>query len=63
MDLAETVRFGSFAGGAIEGYVNINNVLDKDPPGVGEALVAFVTGGDPYDLIGRTYKVGVRFQF
>jgi outer membrane receptor protein involved in Fe transport len=62
-DLSETAELGEFAGGDFQAYVNINNVLDKDGPGVGQALVAYVTGGDPYDLIGRTYKVGLRFRF
>jgi outer membrane receptor protein involved in Fe transport len=44
-------------------FFNVNNLLDRHPPGNGLALVAFVTGGDPYDLIGRTYKVGLRARY
>ena len=41
----------------------INNALDKDP--AFGAPVAFNTLGrtNPYDFIGRSYKMGVRFQF
>jgi iron complex outermembrane receptor protein len=63
VDLAETLSLGNVAGADVQAFFNVNNVLDKHAPGVGQALVAFVTGGDPYDLIGRTYKVGVRYKF
>lgn len=37
-------------------YVNVDNLFDKDPP-----LPA--NGSAYYDLLGRTYKAGVRFKF
>jgi outer membrane receptor protein involved in Fe transport len=37
-------------------YLNVDNVFDKDPP-----LPA--PGSAYYDLMGRTYKGGVRFKF
>lgn len=39
----------------------VNNVFNKDPADY--AIVAFASGGNPYDVIGRTYKVGVRFKY
>jgi outer membrane receptor for ferrienterochelin and colicin len=39
----------------------VNNIADKSPPST--AIVAFASGGNPYDVIGRTYKVGLRFKF
>jgi outer membrane receptor protein involved in Fe transport len=39
----------------------INNVLNKDPADL--AIVAFASGGNPYDVIGRVYKVGARYNF
>ncbi len=37
----------------------IDNLLDKDPP-----IVALeVKGGSPYDVAGRRFKVGLRFNF
>ena len=38
-----------------------NNLFDKEPPDY--AIVAFASGGNPYDVIGRTFKAGVRFGF
>ena len=37
----------------------INNLLDADPPPL--AVAALIGGGNPYDFIGRTFKVGARF--
>jgi iron complex outermembrane receptor protein len=42
-------------------YAGINNLLDRDPPF--GAIIAFASGGNPYDVIGRTYKIGARFAF
>ena len=39
-------------------YVNINNVMNKQPPIIGTSL-----GGVVYDLIGRNFRTGVRFAF
>lgn len=38
----------------------INNLFDKDPPLVAGVLF---TGGSPYDTIGRSFKLGARFQY
>jgi iron complex outermembrane receptor protein len=42
-------------------FAAVNNLVNKDPPF--GAIIAFANGGNPYDVIGRTYKVGVRFGF
>jgi iron complex outermembrane receptor protein len=39
-------------------YFNINNIFDKQPP-----IVALPLSGGPYDLIGRAFKLGVRFNY
>ena len=41
-------------------YGVINNVMDKDPP---EGAGGFASGFVNYDLIGRLYRAGVRFNF
>ena len=38
----------------------VENLFDKDPPLVG---LYIVPGGNPYDLVGRNFKAGVRFSF
>jgi outer membrane receptor protein involved in Fe transport len=42
-------------------FANVNNLFDKDPPAF--AIAAINLGGNPYDYVGRTFKVGVRFGF
>jgi iron complex outermembrane receptor protein len=42
-------------------FALVNNVFNKDPADF--AIVAFASGGNPYDVIGRTFKAGVRFKF
>lgn len=39
-------------------YLNIDNVTNKKPP-----VVAISLGGSPYDLVGRNFKLGLRFKF
>jgi outer membrane receptor protein involved in Fe transport len=48
------------AGGTLQLFGVVNNLFDRDPPPF--------AGNNPtnaslYDLIGRTYKLGVRFGF
>ena len=42
----------------LQAYLNIDNVLNKKPP-----VVAISISGSPYDLVGRSFKVGMRFKF
>ena len=39
----------------------VNNLLDAEPPVL--AVAAVNTGGNPYDYIGRSFKMGIRFQW
>lgn len=48
-------------------FANVNNLLDKDPPVVapgpaGSAYATPATNQSIYDLLGRTYRIGVRFK-
>ncbi len=42
----------------MQAYLNIENITNKKPP-----VVAISLGGSPYDLIGRNFKVGMRFRY
>jgi outer membrane receptor protein involved in Fe transport len=44
---------------SLQVYAQADNLFDKDPPG--GAIVMTQGGGIPYDLIGRTFKIGARF--
>lgn len=39
-------------------YANVDNLLDKQPP-----IVAISINGSAYDLVGRTFKVGLRVKY
>ncbi len=39
-------------------FVNVNNLFDRDPPQY--AIAAINLGGNPYDYVGRTFKIGLR---
>lgn len=55
------MSLGEIGGVAAQVVLNVQNLLDKDEAGLG--LIAFATGGDPCDKIGRTYKLGLRFRY
>lgn len=42
-------------------FANVNNLLDTEPPAY--AIAAINLGGNPYDYVGQTFKLGVRFGF
>ncbi|MEI9963425.1 MAG: hypothetical protein WDM92_00580 [Caulobacteraceae bacterium] len=46
-------------GRQLQVFLNIDNITDKDPPPTGG------TQSNPniYDVIGRTYRVGLRFRY
>jgi len=39
-------------------YANVDNIFDKKPP-----IVAISINGSAYDLVGRAFKLGVRFSY
>lgn len=57
----------TLGGAQMQMFFNITNLLDKDPPVVasgpaGSAYAYPATNQSLYDLLGRTYRVGVRFK-
>ncbi|HEU4806108.1 MAG TPA: hypothetical protein VFS91_09960, partial [Nitrobacter sp.] len=55
------------SGRELEFFVSANNLFDKDPPVVapgpaGSAYATPATNQSLYDLLGRTYRAGVRFK-
>ena len=53
-------------GNGLTAAVNVNNLLDKDPPLVPrqtEVGLTYPTLQGLYDVIGRFYTAGVRFKF
>jgi iron complex outermembrane receptor protein len=60
-DVAEQYDLPVLDGHSLQLFATVTNLFDKQPPW--GALIAFINGGDPYDLIGRTYKAGLRFKF
>jgi iron complex outermembrane receptor protein len=50
------------ARGSLEVYANVNNLFDRDPPMVLGLNTSFQVAGG-YDVIGRTYAVGVNLRF
>ncbi|HYD44159.1 MAG TPA: TonB-dependent receptor [Phenylobacterium sp.] len=49
-------------GSKAEAFVNVNNVFDVKPP-FGFAFNYGLTASPMYDVIGRAYKVGLRFRY
>jgi hypothetical protein len=39
-------------------YLNVDNVMNKQPP-----VIAISINGSPYDLVGRSYKLGLRVRY
>ena len=62
VDLAGTYRF-DLGNVKMELFAKIENFLDKDPPVVaGTSVSALQTNVVLYDVIGRTYRAGLRFR-
>jgi outer membrane receptor protein involved in Fe transport len=59
-NLNGTYDFERF-GRKFQAFANVSNLFDKDPPAF--AIAAINLGGNPYDYVGRTFKVGLRFGF
>lgn len=60
LNLNGSVRF-SIADHEVTAFANIANITNQTPPEY--AIAAINLGGNPYDYVGRTYKLGVRFGF
>ncbi len=63
-DLALTYRFYEMEdGGSIQGYLNISNLMNKEPPLVGSTNYWYMTVNPiMYDTIGRKFFGGIRFK-
>ncbi|HWC62964.1 MAG TPA: TonB-dependent receptor, partial [Rhizomicrobium sp.] len=44
--------------GRLQAYLNIDNIANKQPP-----IIAISINGSPYDLVGRSFKLGLRFAY
>jgi outer membrane receptor protein involved in Fe transport len=42
-------------------YAVVNNLMDRDPPAT--AIIGLINGGNPYDVVGRSFKLGLRFRY
>ncbi len=63
-DLAGVYRFQHSGTRQLEAFFKIENLFDKDPPVVaGAGISALQTNPILYDVIGRNYRVGVRFRY
>lgn len=67
LDTAFTYKFGFGEAVDMEAFLNVQNVMDKDPPVVGGAPGGFSyeqpsTNDGLYDVMGRTFRVGLRFR-
>lgn len=62
-DMRFAYKFEDFGDGA-EMYLNIQNVLDQDPPyAPGDGSIAVATNTQLYDTFGRMFRIGFRFSF
>lgn len=57
-NLAASYDFVSTDKSTFQAYVNVDNVFDTQPP-----VVAWSLSGGPYDLVGRSFKVGFRLKY
>ncbi len=67
LDTAFTYKFGVGEDVDMEAFFNVQNVMDKDPPVVGGAPGGFSyeqssTNDGLYDVMGRTFRAGLRFK-
>ncbi len=63
-DLSLTYRFlETESGGSVQGYLNIMNLMDKEPPMVASTNYWYMTvNPQMYDTIGRRFYAGIRFR-
>lgn len=64
VDLAGVYRFQTGATKQLELFAKVENLFDKDPPVVAAIGAASLqTNPVLYDVVGRAYRVGVRFRY
>ena len=63
-DLSITYKFLELeSGGNVQGYVNIMNLMDKEPPMVASSAYWYMNvNPQMYDAIGRKFYAGIRFK-
>jgi len=63
-DLSITYKFAETEnGGVISGFLNIQNLMDKEPPMVASTAYWYMTVNPQlYDTIGRKFYAGIRFR-
>jgi len=63
-DLSITYKFlETEAGGIVSGFINIQNLMDKEPPMVASTAYWYMTVNPQlYDTIGRKFYAGLRFK-
>jgi len=60
-DLATTYKIPTSGGRSMEIFAAVNNLLDRDPPGIPDQTVG--TNQILFDPVGRTFKIGARIHF
>jgi outer membrane receptor protein involved in Fe transport len=64
LDLAGVYHFKPAGRRQMEAFFKIENLLDKDPPVVGQVGTSGLqTNPVLYDVVGRAYRVGIRFRY
>ena len=63
-DLAGVYRFRHTPTNQLEAFFKVENLFDKDPPVVaGTGISSLQTNPTLYDVLGRTYRVGIRLRY
>jgi outer membrane receptor protein involved in Fe transport len=61
VDLGLRYQFGSREKLNLQLSANVDNAFNREPPQF--AAIGINSGGNPYDLIGRTYHLGIRLKY
>ena len=64
LDFAAIYRFKPAGHSQMEAFFKVENLLDKDPPVVAQVNASGLqTNPILYDVVGRAYRVGIRFKY
>ncbi len=66
LDATETYDLDSVVGGNLQAFIAVQNIFNTPPPVATYTVQIQAQSGTtlgPYDLIGRQYRVGIRFRF